>query len=469
MPDAVELTRFVENYLLQYGIDRDDYRIEVDEDHEWYSVAFPDGVISNEAIEHILLITGLTREELFGMKKETLDKYSKKFPFFELDEEFNSKYAAESRYLNVEKIAGLFYMGTVDRYDVTDLKKRIIRKAIEVDDFVEGTYHPDAIPVGLRYSTEWMISFPKYGEMITSLFNMINRYKNLFVRAIKTELENEDIREMNFLASALDSRDLVMQDVQLYYHNVLKFREIYKEEKLNDFFSYVKIGRMKKTKYWRCDEFLNNKALVQLYLRAYPEAISEMNKYIMRTNHFSCWFYWSDNVPDEWKEYFPVQNVPDEHPEEEIKESRETSHERYIMSLSDEEYEEHQFIESQTKDMEDYFDYPEDLAQEEELEEEIKAKAEAEDYLGIAYFPPDDEWPASENNDKQVHLYIDKLPEEQYFNASYYEQIKKAILPEAKGGLPFPKRECVSDKLMLNDGQLFDRRMARMQALMGGA
>ena len=107
MPDAVELTRFVENYLLQYGIDRDDYRIEVDEDHEWYSVAFPDGVISNEAIEHILLITGLTREELFGMKKETLDKYSKKFPFFELDEEFNSKYAAESRYLNVEKIAGL--------------------------------------------------------------------------------------------------------------------------------------------------------------------------------------------------------------------------------------------------------------------------------------------------------------------------------------------------------------------------
>ena len=75
MPDAIKLTEFVENYLLLYGIDKDDYRIEIGEDGEWYSVIFPDGVIREDDVSHMLLMTGLTREELFGMEKETMEKY----------------------------------------------------------------------------------------------------------------------------------------------------------------------------------------------------------------------------------------------------------------------------------------------------------------------------------------------------------------------------------------------------------
>ena len=306
--------------------------------------------------------------------------------------------------------------------------------------------------------------------MIISLFDMINNYKNLFVRAIKTGLEDEEIREMNFLASALDARDLVIRDVQLNYYNVLKLREIYQKENLNDFFSYVKIGRMKKTKYWRCEEFLNDKKLLALYLRTYPEAFSEMRQFLMRTKHFSCWFYWSDNIPDEWKDYVPEHEAIDEagKPDEVNEGVNETAHERYLTSLSDEEYEEHLYFESLNKDIPDYFDYPAELIEEEELEEEIKEKAESEDYLGIIYVPPEDEWLVAEDDGKQVHLYIDKKPEEQYYNEPYYERIRNAIQPELKGGLPYPKRECASDKLKLGDGQMFDRRVARMRAMVGG-
>ncbi len=468
MIDAVKLTDFFEAYCSLYGIDNEDLSVERDENDELYSTAFPDGVIDEDIIEYMMILTGLTRDELFGMKKETLEKRYHEYPFFKLDEEFRDQYAFESRFLDFDEIPGIGKVGKTDRYDVKDLKKRIIRKTMEINRSIKGTYHPNATPVGLCYSTEWMISFPKYRRLVTSLFQMIVCYKKLFFKAIESDLNDEEIRELDFLASALDIRDLIQQDICLHYYNIIELRKVYRTEKLRDFLSYVKIGRMEETKYWRCEEFLKDKKLAWTYCSIYPEAYSEIRKYLIRAKNFSCWFYWSDDVPEEYMEKAAKSYKPHDIEEE----SSEDPFEEYLMDLDDDEYDEYR----QNSDAGDYayVDFDDEPYDPKELydmsspnwliqEEELETKVERKDFLGIEYINPDyeDQEPADE---KQMHLYIEKEPCDPF----HCDQLRKIIQPVSKGGFPAPKRECASDKLTLADGSLFDRRAARLEAMAGG-
>ena len=45
---------------------------------------------------------------------------------------------------------------------------------------------------------------------------MILTYRNLFFKAIDNDLENDEIRKLDFLASALDIRDLVQQNIFVF-------------------------------------------------------------------------------------------------------------------------------------------------------------------------------------------------------------------------------------------------------------
>lgn len=472
MTDAVKITAFFEEYCHLYGIDNEDLCVERDGNDELYSTAFPDDEIDEDIVEYMMILTGLTREELFGMKKETLEKRYHEYPFFRLDAEFRRQYEMESRFLDFDEIPGFGPVGKTDRYDVKDLKKRIIRKTMEINRSIEGTYHPDATPVGLCYSTEWMMSFPKYRVLVTSLFRMVVRYKELFFKAISSELDDEEIRELDFLASSLDIRDLIQQDICLQYYNLIELRDVYRTENLKDFLSYVKIGRMEKTKYWRCEEFPKDRKLAWTYISLYPDAFSEIRKYLIRTANFSCWFYWSDDAPEEWKEEAAKSYKPQNNNEE----SSEYSFEDYLMALDEEEYNEYVqnaaagcYGDDDDSNLDPYDpEKPYDdgdpywLIQEEELD----TKVDGRDYLGIEYVTPDNEW-KEPLDDKQIHLYIEKKPEE-HCDTFCCDQLRKIIQSETKGGFPTPKRECTSDKLTLADGHVFDRRTARLQALAGG-
>lgn len=475
MVDAVKLTEFFEEYCYLYGIDNEGLCVEEDENDERYSTAFPDGLIDEDTVENMMILTGLTREELFGMKKETLEKRYHKYPFFKLDKEFQDQYERESRFLDYDVVPGWGKVGKIERYDVKDLKKRIIRKTMEINRSIEGTYHPNAMPVGLCYSTEWMVSFPRFRRLVTSLFQMITSYKNLFVKAIACELDDNEIREFDFLASSLDIRDLIQRDICLQYYNVVELRKVYRIEKLKDFFSYVKIGRMEKTKYWRCEEFLDDKKLAWTYINIYPEAFSEIRKYLIRTENFSCWFYWSDDVPEEFEQLAAKSNKP--HVINEI--ASESTFEKSLMALNDDDYDKYVRDVTSGCDSEDnldeLYDYesydpekpydegdPYWVLQEEYLDE----KVEGRDFLGIEYINPDYEW-QEPFDEKQIHLYMEKKKEE-ICDKYRRDLLREIIQPVSKGGFPTPKRECTSDKLTLEDGTVFDRRAARLEAMAGG-
>ncbi len=474
MIDAIKLTEFIEGYLFQYGIENDEYHVEVGEDDEWYSTAFPDEVITENDIDRMLMITGLTRDELLGMPSTALNKYFLKYPFFKLDKEFQNTFETESQFLDHDDTVW-GPIGKTVRYDVKNLKKRVIRKTMEINQAIPGIYHPDAFPVGLIYSSEWMISFPRFAQLARSLFNIIARYKELFFKAIDTDLEDEEISEMNFLASSLDVRDLVRRDVVLYYPNVVRFRDVYHTENLKDFLSYVRIGRMERTRYWRCEEFLNDRKLAWTYINLYPEAFSEVRKYLMRSDYFSCWFYWSDDIPEELE----TEMVREYKPQNANETSPKKHHDDFLLTLDDDEYEEylHRKTDGEESDVDCFVnndpydpDYPYEmdspywLTQEEELEE----RADEKDFLGIEYISPEDEWDAPFDS-KQIHLYIEKQSEEKYnHNKQCYNQLREMIQPAEKGGFPIPKRECASDNLTLENGSLFDRKAARCRAMAGG-
>lgn len=465
MVDANKLVEFVENYCLHYGIENRKYFLESDDG--WFCDALEDNEITEEVIREMLLLTGLSREELLGMKKETMEKYYHRYCFFNLDREFDHLYGSDSRFLYSEKVAGLFYNGIAERYNTKEIKGRAFSKAVKLQNDLTGISHGDSIPICFSFSTEGAFSFPRYRDLIMSLFHLVKRYKELFLMTLKHDLSDDEINEMNFLASCLDVRDRVQREIRLHYGNVVKLRHVYRTEKLKDFLSYVKFCRFEITRYWRCTEFLEDKDLLKTYLSFYPEAFSEMRKYLLHGENFSCWFYWSNNIPEEWqtdfdkiKNYLATSDDPFHFEDDENDDIPVDNANGYCIE-NDDEYEDYDESVYQLQYLAD--NYPLWMLKKDipDLSEDFK------DMFEVQCIVPENEAHYSED-DQIFHVYIKKENDEYFDFQSHFDRIREIIQPVGKGGLPFDKRECVADEMLLPDGTLFDRKAARIHAMAGG-
>ena len=269
---------------------------------------FRTGMVDDETLEKISIHFGLTKEEIKNTDANAAERYWNKYPFFSLYHQYRHLWAWNQQYKDPEPTATERLMNAIFgdnkgisvrvRYDLASVKERLIEQLKEYDKLIPGTYHEDAEITDLKIATQTIFSFPQCPEMVRSFVEMVNRLKELFFKAIEQDLCGDEVNELNFLATWLIAKDRVDIGTVVTYDNILRFREIYRKENLDNFYDYVVI----KAPFfdccpWRCQEFFDDVSLVQEYVDVFPLAKSKMREFGMELTKFSCEFVWSDATP----------------------------------------------------------------------------------------------------------------------------------------------------------------------------
>lgn len=268
--------------------------------------------IDDELLEVISEELGLTKDQLLAMDEVAGRKYWEKYPFFNYYQEYQEtlQWDAENYpYHTMEEaiLEVLFSDVSLDdlpnhmkefnkqkRYDFAEVKKRLIDKLKEIDEYMPGTYHKGADILDLTFETEGFTYFVFFEEMMRSFFDMVSFIKEKFFEGLQGELSPEDALEYDFLVRYLRVYDVVNPRVILTYNNIKKYKDTYIKENYNDFFSYGKIRAFVDTEPWHCSNFFDNKELVQKFVECFPKTKVMMRDYAVRVKNFVCEFIWSD-------------------------------------------------------------------------------------------------------------------------------------------------------------------------------
>lgn len=311
MSEIKLVTEYVDRVFRLYNADRMGFFKEYDEDvplgiAEIVDIPlFPTSEIDEETLGRISIHLGLTKQEILNRDYDSAKKYWDKFPFFRLFRKYCTRCAWYSQYKDdmpsaEERINSAIFDDVApleERYDYQSVETRLVEKLKEIDVVMPGTFHQNAEITKLEISTEVFFSFPECTDMIRSYVDMVDRAGELFLKAIKTELPENEICELNFLASQLNIKDALAPSIFVTYENVRRLRHIYVEENLPGFLSYVKILGFDREAPWRCREFFDDMELVQKFVNIIPRVKPQMREFLMKVSKFFCWFVWSDAKP----------------------------------------------------------------------------------------------------------------------------------------------------------------------------
>ena len=183
---------------------------------------------------------------------------------------------------------------------------------IEYDAVVPGTFHPNGEITQFKHYEDYFIDFPQYPKMMESFFQIYDRLSDLFFKALKTDLSQEEINEYNLFASFFLATDWTSSSFRpLFYDSLCKYRDLYVSEGYHDLDSYLKI-RCSVTDFepWRCRQFAEHKDFAQRYQDIYSTTKSSISALCMNIKYIFCCFKWSDapfiddeddDIPDEFR------------------------------------------------------------------------------------------------------------------------------------------------------------------------
>ena len=309
MSKVQAITEFVEQVFDLYQLNKFGFFFKYDDrtQEQIPTNLFHAGEIDEETLNRISVCTGLSPEAILRTDLEEAKRYWRKYPFFRLYHEYMESWGWYQHFSDQKPTAAEMLLNALfaeekgirgtPRYDMNDLTKRLVDKLKDIDKAIPGTYHKGAEITQLHVYTQIFFSFPKCADMLRSFITMVKRTEELFFRALQNELSQDEANELNFLASWLDATDVVMPSTRITYGNVRALKDVYLEENLTDFFSYVKIRGFIGTNPWRCQEFFDDVELVKEFFYIFPRAKADMRKFAHDVANFSCVFVWSDAEP----------------------------------------------------------------------------------------------------------------------------------------------------------------------------
>lgn len=312
MKSKEQVTQYVKDYFERYDLNDYDFFVssEADEYGRSERIAiplFPFDEMDEETLSRISLYTGLSTEEILNCDEQAATRYLEKYPFVHLFKIYKERCEWYSLYKTDFSSAKEWLLNAVFtkkngcpvemRYNYDDIKGRLIDKLKEIDEVMPGTYHENAEITDVKFRTDIFLSFPDCDKMMRSFIDMVNRLKELFFKALQAELLEDESNEFNFLGSSLTATDVTAPSFAMNYDNLCKYRKVYMEENLTDFFSYVKIRAFVESAPWRCKEFFDDMALVNEFVAIFPQAKSMMREFAMLVSKFECVFVWSDAKP----------------------------------------------------------------------------------------------------------------------------------------------------------------------------
>lgn len=314
MADIREIEKFVEKLFDLYHLDKEGYFYETSFEGKDFVdgrkvelYLFPFEKIDEETLNRVSIALGLTKEEIISMDSVAATRYWKKYPFFQLYAEYldrlywASNFSGEYQNPDERMLTAIFSDEDEPfgkrNYDHEDVINRLYDTLKEINVFMPGTYHDNAFIRQVEIENTFFFSFPRCSAMISSFLDMVSHLKELFFKTIYGELKNEEINEMNFLATWLCAVDSFIPNSIITYDFVKKLSKVYESEGENDFFHYVKIKSFIRTRPWQCKEFFDYKDLVQQFVIVFPQAKSMMLDFSMKVKNYSCVYEWSDAEP----------------------------------------------------------------------------------------------------------------------------------------------------------------------------
>ena len=263
-----------------------------------------DGRLNMELVDYAADILGVTSTELLEMKGKVMERWSKKYPLVKYWEGMRRS-VNESCLRNPtpeERLLAAVYSFTereiyVTRYDLKKLQERTVEALTALEAERPGTIHPGEKIENFYADTVYICRYPHITEMVDSFFEMVNRGKELFFKAIEQDLSEEEICEYNLIVSYTGIRDKHFNLHGLYYRYLVKFRQLYLTEEGKDFFDYVVLSKDIPFQPWKYAEIIADRTRMEQYLSYVPRARMLMYMFAIEGTCFECSFTWSDAEP----------------------------------------------------------------------------------------------------------------------------------------------------------------------------
>ena len=309
MSNIKKTTEYVERIFDLYDLDKREFFFQFDTDTDEYVKCrlFPFTEMDDDTLEKISVHTGLTKEEIINNDEDAAKKYWNKYSFFSFYKQFktNEEFQFKHRFGTfspkenlVNAIFGdVFGTDDIDRFNVESIIQRLKKQLKEIDNIIPGTYHVGAKITNLEILTEDIVTYTKCQDLLNGLLEIIERTRDLFIKAVENDLPEDEANELNFLVSWFDACDVACPSKRITYDKIVALRKIYEENLSDDFFGYIKLKRLNHFEIWRCKEFYDNKELVQQYANVFPALKENMRKFSMAATKFLCTFVWSDAKP----------------------------------------------------------------------------------------------------------------------------------------------------------------------------
>lgn len=290
------------SYKLFFGLDEDDsYEGMPCYDSEWN--------LNEDMISYAATILGISQEDILSCNQEAAEKWMHKYSFFEqdLDTLFaNPMYST----MPIELIRGrsrkkdetaeehllrLIFEGSKPAFDKESIKNRLRDFLEQANEYAPGINRKNQKMVKLNVNTAVMQHYPNFKEVLESYIEVVSNFRELFAKALDRDLNDEEIKEFNFLSSALYAYDVHATSRKSFlYDDFKELREIYIKDGFQDFFD---IGRFRnQVKPWRFVEFVKDKELAQRYFDLFPSWKPDLIEFSNDVAFFCCTFWWEDDL-----------------------------------------------------------------------------------------------------------------------------------------------------------------------------
>jgi len=302
MTKAQRIEAYIKECFDTYSINMKEY-FSVMLDGETHDIVWVDkkGKIDMRIVEYVSEILGLNVEDILTRNDNAVAKWWKKYPYlwhlkaynYAYDSTFFGKGYADMKLFEAIFDTKLDYPYP-SRYDIKDIAHRLDQELREIDKSLPGTYHEGAQITNLSVTTDNFCDFDEIEEMTESYITMICNFKVLVLRALKEELSQDEICELNFLSTILGFRDRFYTKGFLRYNELISMRDIFCDVTEENFDDYFVLRKALNFRPWCCLNFVSNKSLVERYLSVLPCAKSEMRRFSVQVSQFFCSFIWSD-------------------------------------------------------------------------------------------------------------------------------------------------------------------------------
>lgn len=282
---------------------------------------FEDDIVTDERIEYLSILIGLSPKEIKETDIEAAQRIYKRYPFFRFLRLFEEKKNILSTYkinndtslIETRLLLAIFGSDNMQRkYNENNILERLKRQLKEYDKHIPGTFHPEGDITQFRHFEETFFDFPQYDAMMKSFFEMYERMSELFFKSWKTELSQDEINEYNLFVSYFRATESATTR-SAYYDTLCLHRDLYVSEGYKQLPSYIKINRIATDfEPWKCKQFASSKEYAQKYQDIYLTTKGKIEDFCMHIKYIYCAFKWSDApyieddddyTPDKYRKY----------------------------------------------------------------------------------------------------------------------------------------------------------------------